>query len=433
SAGIVADRYCVDLNDELFTRGYEIDYYFTARDVAGQARSLPKWAGTQGPYFEWTCLPTKSSSVLFVDDSRYSSFSSGTREYWDRAWDALQPGDDPPDRYDVNSPTSGVSNGPGSRAKNKQLTDQYYAIVWDSGDNYWVTIADGTVNSDKSNDCQMLIDWMDLSYHRCGLWICGDRIAQDLNGYASTQARTFMNTKCGVTLANFSYYDLTGGRTGGGVTSPLITGDTDAGVFVRGGTPDKFYAYGGCPTINQFSALGKTANGKWALDYPLYNGTKYYAGISSAWQNGGGADVRTMWFGFGFQYIRDTADGVHPVRVELAQHVFSWMQFPSNPCCCCTGAETPRAYRLAQNFPNPFNPSTTIQYDMKEKGLVRIKIYNVAGELVRTLVCEMKNAGSYSVAWDGKSNLGTGVASGIYFCRMQTKEFSATKKLVLLR
>ena len=83
------------------------------------------------------------------------------------------------DIYHVNGPTSGVSNGPGSRAKNRQLTDQYYAIVWDSGDLRFITISDGTTTSDKSNDAHMLIDWMDLSEHYCGLWICGDGVAEN--------------------------------------------------------------------------------------------------------------------------------------------------------------------------------------------------------------------------------------------------------------
>jgi len=179
--------------------------------------------------------------------------------------------------------------------------------------------------------------------------------------------------------------------------------------------------------------LGKTAGGKRALDYPAYGGTNYYAGISNAWQNGAGYDVRTMWFGFSFQYIRDDRM-VSPIdRREIAQDVFSWMQFTIKPCCCCAGAETPSAYNLAQNFPNPFNPSTTIRYDMKEKGLVRIKIYNVAGALVRTLVDDMKDTGAYSILWDGRNNAGTAVASGIYFYKMETKDFSQTKKMVMLR
>jgi flagellar hook assembly protein FlgD len=64
---------------------------------------------------------------------------------------------------------------------------------------------------------------------------------------------------------------------------------------------------------------------------------------------------------------------------------------------------------------------------------VRIKIYNVAGELVRTLVDEMKNAGAYSIAWDGRNNAGSDVASGIYFYKMETKDFSQSRKMVMLR
>jgi hypothetical protein len=435
---VTANKYMFDLNDSLFTRGYEIDYYFTALSNIGAESALPRWARSYGPYFEFTCLPTENSHVLFVDDfSGRGSFVGTTENYWiPTFWAALSAPDNHVDKYDVNGPTSGVSNGPGSRAKNRQLTDQYYAIVWDSGDLSSITISDGTTGSDKSNDCQMLIDWMDLSEHYCGLWVCGDGIASDLATDASTSAMTLMSTKCGVTLVNNSYFELTGGRTGGGVINPLIEGDSDANIFVHGTAPpvpDKFYAFGGCPLINLFDVLGKTASGKWALDYPAFGGSNYYAGIATSWENSAGYSVRTMWFGFSFQFIRDDRVITPIDRFEIAADVFSWMQFYHNPCCCCTGTEAPSAYRLAQNFPNPFNPSTTIRYDMKEKGLVRIKIYNVAGELVRTLVDEMKNAGAYSIAWDGRNNAGSGVASGIYFYKMETRAFSQTKKMVVLR
>jgi hypothetical protein len=55
---------------------------------------------------------------------------------------------------------------------------------------------------------------------------------------------------CGVDFVATSYFDETGGRTGGGTVTPLVTGDVDAGIFVHGGVPDKFYAYGGCFVIN---------------------------------------------------------------------------------------------------------------------------------------------------------------------------------------
>ena len=344
----------------------------------------------------------------------------------------LAPPNNNVDKYDVNGPSSGVSNGPGSRAKTKQLVDWYDKIVWDSGDLETITISDGTVNSDKSNDCQMLIDWFEQSEHVCGLWVCGDDVAYDLDGLASTPALTLMSTWCGVDFVATSYFDETGGRTGGGIVTPLITGDADAGIFVHAGVPDKFYAYGGCPIINQFDVLDKTANGKYALSYPVYNATNRYAAIASSQLNPGGYTVNTMWFGFSYQYIRDDVVAAPIDRFEIARDVFSWMQNMTNANVTPADA-TPKFTKLAQNFPNPFNPSTTIKFDLKEKGLVTLKVYNVAGQLVRTLVDDVRDAAAYSIVWDGRNNTGSAVASGIYFYKMETKDFSQTRKMVLLR
>ena len=431
--GTVADRYMVDLNDELFTRGYMIEYYFKARDNAGAESTIPGWVGRTGagPYFEFTCLPTLNSNVLFVDDFEgRGTFVGNVQSYWDPVFRAVLPVNNQPDRYDVNGPSSGVSNGPGSRAKNKHLIDHYDIIVWDCGNLNSVTISDGTVNSDKSNDCQMLIDWMNLSEHSCGLWICGDEIANDLDICGTAQAIGLMSTWCGVDFVDESYYNLTGGRTGGGVVTPLLTGDAE-GILYHGGAPDKTYAYGGCPIVNQFDILEKTASGAYALRYPPHMGTSYYAAIQAHKTNSGGHDVRTMWFGFSYMYVRDDVQSTPQDRFEIAKNVFDWMQNVTNSDV--TDAKTPSAYALAQNFPNPFNPSTTIRFDMREKGFMTLKIYNVAGQLVRTLVEGVKDAGSYNVAWDGMNDRGGSVASGIYFYKMETKDFSQTKKMVMLR
>jgi flagellar hook assembly protein FlgD len=98
-----------------------------------------------------------------------------------------------------------------------------------------------------------------------------------------------------------------------------------------------------------------------------------------------------------------------------------------------TGTTPPAKNTLAQNFPNPFNPSTTIKFDMKDKGIVTLKVYNVAGQLVRTLVNEVRPAGSYTEPWNGLNDRGSAVASGIYFYKMETNGFTATKKMVMLR
>jgi hypothetical protein len=433
AGGIQRDRYMVDLNDELFTRGYMIEYYFTARDGSGEESAIPRYARSGPPYLEWTCLPTKNSDVLFVDDfTGRGSFVGSVENYWMPVFDAvLAPPNNNVDKYDVNGPTSGVSNGPGSRAKTRQLVDWYNKIVWDSGDLQSITISDGAGRGDKSNDCAMLINWFEQSEHVCGLWVCGDGVAEDLDKLASIPALTLMNAWCGVDFVATSYFDETGGRAGGGVVTPLITGEADAGIFVHGGVSDKFYAYGGCPIINKFDVLEKTANGKYALSYPAYNATNRYAAIASSQLNPAGFNVNTMWFGFSYQYLRDDVVSTPLDRFEIARDMFEWMQNITNPGV--TPAETPKSTKLAQNFPNPFNPSTTIKFDLKEKGLVTLKVYNVAGQLVRTLVDGVRDAAAYSIAWDGRNNIGANAASGIYFYKMDTKDFSQTRKMVLLR
>jgi hypothetical protein len=95
----------------------------------------------------------------------------------------------------------------------------------------------------------------------------------------------------------------------------------------------------------------------------------------------------------------------------------------------------PNQVVLYPAVPNPFNPETTIRYELKERGHVSLAIYDVAGKLVRTLVDEVKMplAGGYSATWDGRTNSGKPVASGVYFYRLLTKTFVETRKIVLLK
>jgi len=435
SAGVTEGKYMFDLNDSLFVPGYIIEYYFTAVDNAAVESALPKWARSTGPYFEFTCLPTGTSRVLYVDDfSGRGSFLGAAEDYWRGPLNMLPvSGGGRYDTYDVNGPSSAVSNGPGSRADAALMRYQYDVVIWDSGDLQSCTVSDGSTNSDKSNDCQLLVDWVYTAEHPCGLWVCGDDVAYDLTETdgLSAPALALMSTWCGVDYVTASYFSLTGGFLGGGEMTPLITGDA-AGIFYHGGYPDRFYLYGGCPTVNQFDCLEKTANGAYALDYPSFEALNYYAGIQSVSTNAMDETIRTMWFGFSLMYIRDDAPAQSPIdRFEIVHDVLTWMQQSTY-----TGVENPPvpgAWALTQNYPNPFNPRTTIRYDMKEKGLVTVKVFNVAGQLVCTLVSEVKEAGSYTAVWDGRNNLGADVASGIYFYKMETAGFGATKKMVVLR
>ncbi|MDZ4182157.1 MAG: FlgD immunoglobulin-like domain containing protein [Candidatus Cloacimonadaceae bacterium] len=93
----------------------------------------------------------------------------------------------------------------------------------------------------------------------------------------------------------------------------------------------------------------------------------------------------------------------------------------------------PVANLLLQNYPNPFNPETTISYDMPASGKVSLSVYNVKGQLVKTLVNETRPFGRNSVVWNGTDNAGNSVSSGIYFYQLSTNGKSEMKKMMLMK
>ncbi len=97
--------------------------------------------------------------------------------------------------------------------------------------------------------------------------------------------------------------------------------------------------------------------------------------------------------------------------------------------------EIPARFELFPNFPNPFNPSTTIRYGVPEAAPVSLIVYNMLGQKVATLLggTVEQAAGYHAVVWDGRSDAGTPVASGVYFARMRAGHFSQTQKMVLVK
>jgi len=93
----------------------------------------------------------------------------------------------------------------------------------------------------------------------------------------------------------------------------------------------------------------------------------------------------------------------------------------------------PTAFKLERNYPNPFNPETVIKFALPEATPVTLKVYNILGQVVNTLVNEMLPAGDHSVIWDGKNEQGTDVASGVYFYRIRAGDFESIEKMTLLR
>ncbi|MBK9097421.1 MAG: T9SS type A sorting domain-containing protein [bacterium] len=95
--------------------------------------------------------------------------------------------------------------------------------------------------------------------------------------------------------------------------------------------------------------------------------------------------------------------------------------------------EFPMNFNLEQNFPNPFNPSTTIRYSISSPDLITIKIFDISGQLVNEVTKEHTTAGEYDIVWDGKNNFGKQVTSGMYFYQLISQGEIQSKKMILLK
>ena len=114
-----------------------------------------------------------------------------------------------------------------------------------------------------------------------------------------------------------------------------------------------------------------------------------------------------------------------------ARPAFVWMaQFvKDNPVSVSeTASMLPASFELEQNFPNPFNPTTSIRYSVPQSSHVALTIFDILGREIRTLINEVQSPGHYTVTFDGRD-----LASGVYFYRLTSGSFSATKKFVMVK
>jgi len=118
--------------------------------------------------------------------------------------------------------------------------------------------------------------------------------------------------------------------------------------------------------------------------------------------------------------IYTAATGGQPIGSLMWWNIAVGVEKSNNP--------VPTGYALTQNYPNPFNPTTNFTYEINKAGFVSIKIYDILGREVATLVNEVKQVGSFTATWNAIN-----AGSGIYFCKMQSGSFTATKKMILMK
>jgi len=431
----VPNQFCVDLNDNLFVPGDTV-YFFFAATSAAPGGQTSYWSPFTGPTFsvaevleqpdECTILPAagwkRGGYIFYVDGYN----GKGAQPFFDTAFKAIGLFDEV-DRYDIRGPGERAGNHPGARVTNVQQqllgtgSSGYRVIIWNTGDVAVGTIGDG-IYPELSDDAGMLLECLD-GVELGGLFLSGDNIAEEWE-HLDGSAPTLRNTYIPFTLQNGNHNNLISRQ-------PMVIGEPGS-PFVHFAGPDTAYALSRCPDRHEFDVLSPVA--PWSQQTLRYDHAFPDGAGVGQWTHIGGEtprDVRVDLWGFSYHQLRDDRVSLPMDRFDMMFDVLTQYHPLSWPLAA---GEDHRANRLAQNVPNPFNPITTIEFTIKDRAPVTLRVYNVRGQLVRTLVDGVRAPGIvHRIEWDGRNDAGQRVASGVYFYRLSSREFTRTRKMVLLK
>jgi hypothetical protein len=431
----VPDRFCIDINDHYFTNGDTIWYFFGAENSVNQWTWWTLADGVVGSIgqacasaMEMQILPaggmTGATDILYVDDFD----GQGAQPYFDSAFEMMGI---TPDRYDVLYPRANNDNSPSGRVTNviQQLIPFYRKIIWNTGSGWYQGVLDDG-DGFKSDDYILIYDFLDqhTSTEGAGVYLSGDDVAYEWDESHATSAGALKTTFINHNLVSESHQT----PIDYGV-SPLVIGEPGL-IFDHVATGvDTMIAFGGCPEINDFDVLEPLGTTTLEMTYNNPGNPQSGAVIANSTTNSQGNPAKFVLSGFSYHYAYDDIEAGIPDRVHHLTDIIRWLG-NDLPDPTIVGPLSIFSNSLSQNYPNPFNPVTTLRYSIKERAHVSLKVYNVAGRLVKTLVNEIKQPGLlYKVRWEGRSNSGNPVASGVYFYKIVAKDFSKTKKMVLLK
>jgi len=337
------------------------------------------------------------------------------------------------DIYYTNGPSSGVGNGLGGTATSAQLHG-YDMIAYSSGDLDEYTITHMDYEEDGGDDIGVLAGWFDTG-NRC-LFLTGNGLADDLN-HRTAETIAWEDRYIQVHLVNNKHNELLDQwnpavqRHPEDPTNPLFTCATR---WMTGGfcTPTvqhfDLVTAGGTPgQVAEFLTRDCVA-GQYPYAAAVYN--TVFEGVE-------GGQVVYLPYDLGY-VAHDSRCGGNtgvcsniPVACEILRDVLQ-------ACEYATGynlAAAPAAdiFHVNANYPNPFNPSTRIEYSLPQRGRLTISIYNVRGELVKQLLDAMIEAGPGFVTWDGTDSSDVEVSSGVYFYKITALGKTNIHKMALVR
>ena len=449
------------LPNQLFVPGTRIEYYLKAC-YAGSADTfyLPNAVPPEDPYYEFEVLPMMVSDglgsvkwpCLLVAD-HFAQRGNNFEWNSDRIGRHLSNNDYEFDMFGKLGPSSDLRNGLGRWAANTGQvggpgTSKYN---WGPGATLYQMLAythcfmntGGQYGySMYQADADMLASWL-VTYtdaeHQRFFWLSGGQVTRELNR-RTAWGKPFLNNVMCATYGGWSYSHATNDFT------YCLPANGIAGGAIHCSDPELFYIRSnGCYTKFNYLGLSSSAGcgGTAEIEYDSRTPDKI-AAISNAPAN---AHYKTFIEAYDDCRVR-TNDGLGPLACGPDGYLTNWFSAvltwggynASGTCGPGTvvdvkepGAVPAVVTSLGQAFPNPMNPTATIKYTIGTPGKVQLRVFDVSGRVIRTLVDETKTAGSFSVMWDGKNDGGERVASGVFFYQLNAPGSELNKKIVILQ
>ncbi|HOX26645.1 MAG TPA: FlgD immunoglobulin-like domain containing protein [Candidatus Krumholzibacteria bacterium] len=449
NGGLVANRYNFDLPDgevgeeKFFYPGDVIHFYCEAKDNLGGNIGTTILPGDTSGYasfvnnldydsdFIINALPTMFSAtegdqppILFWNDFG----DRGGENEWLFALQQLgfKEGVDY-DTYYTTGPSSGVGNGLGGRATSAQLRG-YSTLLYTAGDLSVNLLANGDFNNDPSDDLNVVTNWFGQGDKNA--FMTGDDLIAGLLD-AGAQGSAFVNSYISVNFVDTSILSFIQNQT-----APVVQAINGNGVIVR--VPE-WIAFGGCLGINTFDAITTTGTAVSLAEFLDPNGNAGAYPYTAAVLNVRATEnARVVVMPYDFMFIYNAPGYTPPIgyggisaRAVILEDILDVFgeQGTSNPIGV---GETPGVVSVS-NYPNPFNPKTTIMLNLPKTGDVSLKVYNVRGELVRTLIDGPMEAGSHRIEWNGDNDQGSRAPSGVYFYETQANGKVLVNKMALVK
>jgi len=384
--------------------GTVVQYYFTAADTAGNRGTMP--AGAPAAYYTFKVLPDPAIDMLFIYSSA-QDYQNKERPVW---FQALDSAGFTYDIFDYKAGPAGLSTYRDIFvAQNSAGAGPEDNLIADSLISYLLT---GTEAVPKN------------------LFMAGDDIAYAQYGYANGTpilelCVRYLHAQYSLCPDgidnNTSTYNYS--RIYGDLGEPISGGGF---LHVNANSPDvihparAFWNPGDTCAYDTSYVVYKFWPGDYAANWPC--GLKY-----------ANPAYRSFFISFDLSQL----DSMDQAR-DLLVNAKAWMDTAEawGAPLGVAGHATPlrvRAFGLEQSRPNPFRTSTTINYGLPAAGPVKITVYNVAGQKVKSLVHEIKPAGSHSIKWNGRDEQGRQIAAGVYIYRLDSGQYSAVKKLTVIR